>query len=115
MGAKLHRIVRRLWTGLLALAVLACSDTAGPQTAAQRGETIYRNACTTCHAQDPAQDGVLGPPVAGASAELLEAKLVRGEYPPGYTPKRATNQMPPLPHLKDYIADLATYLDSVKP
>ena len=95
------------------MAALACSDAAPTQTAAERGETIYRNVCTTCHAQDPTQDGVLGPPVAGASPELLEAKVVHGEYPPGYQPQRTTNQMPPLPHLKDHVGDLAAYLDSV--
>lgn len=106
--------MRRLGAGLIALAGLACSDAPDMQTPAQRGETLYRNVCTTCHAQDPTQDGVLGPPVAGASVELLEAKLVRGEYPPGYEPKRTTNQMPPLVHLKDYVGDLAAYLASVE-
>ena len=106
--------MRRPWTGLIAVAALACSDAAGTQTAAERGESIYRNACITCHAQDPTQNGVLGPPVAGASAALLEAKLVHGEYPPGYEPKRATHQMPRLAHLKDYVGDLAADLDSVK-
>ena len=34
------------------------------------------------------EDGSVGPAVAGASRELIEAKVLRGEYPPGYTPKR---------------------------
>ena len=106
--------MRRLSAGLLALTLLSCSDSAGPQTAAQRGEKIYRNTCTTCHALNPSQTGVLGPPVAGASSELLEAKVVHGTYPPGYTPERTTAQMPRLPHLQDYIGDLTAYLDSVK-
>ena len=106
--------MRHTAIGLIALLALACSDTRGPQTAVQRGERIYRSACTTCHALDPNEAGVLGPAIAGASLELLEAKVVRGKYPPGYTPERTTKQMPALPHLKDYIADLAAYLDSVK-
>jgi hypothetical protein len=55
---------------------------------------------------------VIGPAIAGASFELLEAKLLRGAYPPGYSPKRNTKTMPPLPHLADHIADLAAYLQA---
>lgn len=96
---------------LSALVALACSGGSGEvETAASRGKAIYENVCTTCHARDPNQAGVLGPPVAGASEELLMARVVRGEYPPGYTPKRNTRQMPALPHLEPYIGDLAAYL-----
>ena len=38
--------------------------------------------------------------------------MVRGEYPPGYTPKRNTRAMPPLPYLEDYVADIAAYLQA---
>jgi mono/diheme cytochrome c family protein len=105
--------VRHSWSVLIALVALSCSNAGDTQTAVQRGEMIYRNTCTVCHAQDPAQVGSLGPPVAGASATLLEAKVVRGEHPLGYEPKRTTNQMPRLAYLKDHIGDLAAYLDSV--
>ena len=60
----------------------------------------------------PDQQGVIGPAVAGASRELLEAKVLRGAYPPGYAPKRNTKTMPPLPHLRDHIGDLAAYLQA---
>lgn len=92
--------------------LIACSsDSDAPQDPAYaRGQKVYQNICTTCHDADPSQDGVLGPPIAGASRELLEAKMVRGEYPPGYEPKRNTAQMPPLAYLEPYIDDLTAFL-----
>ena len=36
--------------------------------------------------------------------------MVRGGYPPGYTPKRSTRAMIPLPHLAEKIDALAAYL-----
>jgi mono/diheme cytochrome c family protein len=96
---------------LAALAGVACSEQAGQTlTAAQRGERVYKNVCITCHNPDPTQDGSVGPAVAGASRELVEARVLRAEYPPGYTPKRPSNAMPPMPYLKDSIDDLAAYL-----
>jgi len=63
---------------------------------------------------DPRTDGALGPAVAGASLELLEARVVLGEYPEGYAPKRDTRVMVPMPHLKAKLPELAAYLDSLK-
>jgi mono/diheme cytochrome c family protein len=103
---------REFWLGALAVFSLACSRS-GPgatQGAAQRGATVYANVCTTCHAADPKLDGSIGPAVAGASRELLEARLMRGGYPPGYTPKRPSHAMPPYPYLEQQIDDLAAYL-----
>ena len=79
-----------------------------------RGARVYAANCIACHNPDPTQDGVLGPAVAGSSLELLEARVLRGEYPPGYTPKRDTKAMIPLPHLAPDIPALTAYLDSVK-
>jgi hypothetical protein len=61
---------------------------------------------------DPTQDGALGPAVAGASHELLEARVIKGGYPEGYTPKRATLVMVALPHLERDIDELTAYLGS---
>ena len=94
------------------MAASACSERGETLTAEQRGEQLYRNVCTTCHGVTPDQPGVIGPAIAGASVELLEAKLLRGVYPPGYTPKRNTKTMPPLPHLAAHVADLAAYLQA---
>jgi mono/diheme cytochrome c family protein len=105
---------------LLASACLACPQGSSNDTpaggdsaqaaAARRGRQIYENVCIACHNGDPAQPGTLGPPLAGASQALLEAKLLRGEYPPGYTPARPGLTMPRLEYLKDHIDDLAAYL-----
>ena len=76
----------------------------------KRGERIYNVNCIDCHHRDPTQDGGLGPAVAGASYELLEARVLRGEYPPGYTPKKGTRLMVPLAHLEPEIGALAAYL-----
>jgi mono/diheme cytochrome c family protein len=95
------------------LLVIACSQgEAGDPAAAlaQRGEQVFQTNCTACHARDPRRDGPVGPPVAGASLELLQAKVLRNEYPPGYTPKRDTQAMIPLAHLEPELPALAAYL-----
>lgn len=77
---------------------------------AERGRQVYLAQCIACHAADPAQAGPVGPPVKGASRALLEAKILRGTYPPGYTPKRPTSVMPVQPQLAGEIDALAAYL-----
>jgi mono/diheme cytochrome c family protein len=100
--------------GAFALALaFGCSERGdGPSLseAAQRGRAVYTGVCIACHNPDPSLDGALGPAVAGASRELLEARVVRAEYPPGYTPKRASQAMPAMPHLAGKIDDLAAFL-----
>jgi mono/diheme cytochrome c family protein len=95
------------------LLLAACSDdrrAVSQTSAAERGRKLYENICIACHNTDPAQDGTLGPALAGASRELLEAKVLRGTYPPGYTPKRPSEAMPRFEYLADRIDDLAAYL-----
>jgi mono/diheme cytochrome c family protein len=99
--------------GLLLLAAVAmagCSPS-GPQLseAAERGKTVYFTVCIACHNAKPTLDA-LGPPIAGASRELLEARVVHAAYPPGYQPKRKSQAMPAMPHLAGSIDDLAAYL-----
>jgi hypothetical protein len=48
--------------------------------------------------------------VQGASRALLEAKVVHGSYPPGYTPKRPTRVMQPMPHVTPDLDALAEHL-----
>jgi len=79
----------------------------------QIGRSTYNANCIACHAIDPTIDGALGPAVAGSSLELLEARVLRGEYPAGYTPKRPSRVMVPLPHLKGKLPALAAYLQSL--
>ena len=76
----------------------------------EKGRQIYLGQCVACHNRDPAKDGPLGPAVKGSTPELVEARVVRGEYPPGYTPKRPSKVMPSRPDLAASIPDLAVYL-----
>jgi mono/diheme cytochrome c family protein len=84
---------------------------ADPGRLAARGEQVYRTNCLACHAMDPSEAGAVGPALAGSSLELLRAKVLRNEYPPGYTPKRETRAMVPLPHLEPDLPALAAYLE----
>lgn len=101
---------------VLALTLFACtrqekSSAEGPaQTLAERGRIIYQGSCTACHNSDPKKDGALGPAVFGSSLELLEARVMRGEYPAGYKPKRDSKVMVPLPQLKKDLPALREYL-----
>ena len=102
----------------LSLTGFGCSDKAEdaslPATV-ERGRKVYVTNCTPCHNDAPSLPGALGPPIAGASHELVEARVLHAAYPQGYTPKRPSRAMPPLPHLKDEIRHLAAYLMAAEP
>ena len=103
------RTGRLVLLAAVGLTMSACrGEPTDPQ--AERGRQVFLSQCTACHASDPALPGPVGPPVKGASRELLEAKIVKGSYPPGYTPKRPTAVMPPQPQLAPQIDALAAYL-----
>src|SRR5688572_5702012 len=96
---------------VVAVAALGCPPSGQPEDPAfTRGKTTYMGTCIACHNMNPALDGAVGPAVKGASKELLEAKIMRGEYPANYTPKRTTKAMPPQPQLASTIDDLAAFL-----
>lgn len=92
----------------------ACSDSTGGSgdPAVERGRQVYLGLCTACHNADPAKDGAAGPAIAGSSRDLLEARVVRGEYPPGYTPKRPSQIMPRFPQLEAEIDALHAFLNA---
>jgi mono/diheme cytochrome c family protein len=92
------------------LGASACGEPAPTGALAQRGRQVYLAQCIACHATDPSQAGPLGPPVKGSSRELLDAKVLRGMYPPGYRPQRPTAVMPPQPGLAPEIPALAEFL-----
>jgi mono/diheme cytochrome c family protein len=103
---------------LTALAATACGtgeEGARLDAAATRGKAIYENVCTACHNRDPREPGALGPGLAGASLELLEAKVLRGEYPPGYVPKLPSEAMPKYEYLAGKLGDVAAYLATIPP
>jgi mono/diheme cytochrome c family protein len=102
--------VRAVAVAAIAVALVGCSDSSSRSPAAERGRQVYLAQCTACHNTDPSQPGPVGPAVKDASRELLEAKVVRGAYPPGYTPKRPTTLMPLQPQLATEIPALAEFL-----
>ena len=74
--------------------------------------TEYLAQCTACHhPSDPSLPGSVGPELKGTSRDVLEAKLLRGTYPDGYTPKRSSRVMQPMPGLASDIDALAEYLN----
>ncbi|HEY8121783.1 MAG TPA: cytochrome c [Myxococcota bacterium] len=99
----------------LAALSLACSggDSDAQAALVKRGKVVFETNCTACHSPDPRLDGPVGPGNACASSELLHAKVLRNEYPPGYAPKRDTQAMAPLPHLEKELPALAAYLQSL--
>ena len=108
--------MRSLPLAALAAALIAgaCSqESATPVAGAgdpNRGRQVYLAQCVACHNPDPSKTGPIGPAVKGSSPELLELRVVRGSYPPGYKPKRDSALMQPMPHLASAIPDLAAYL-----
>ena len=76
-----------------------------------RGDQVYHAYCIACHNVDPSKEGTLGPALQGSSEELLTARVIKGDYPPGYTPKRTTKMMMVLPHVQPDIPALHAYLN----
>ena len=95
---------------LFGLTVAGCGAGPAADDAATRGQTVYLAQCTACHGNNPARTGPVGPPIKGSSRELIEAKVLHGTYPPGYSPKRTSTLMPPMPQLASSVADLAVFL-----
>ena len=91
----------------------APADGRSPEALVAAGRAVYNANCIACHAMDPRIDGALGPAAAGSSAELIAARVLRAEYPEGYTPKRETRVMIPLPHLESKLPELTAYLQSL--
>ncbi len=79
---------------------------------AKRGAGVYYGNCTACHNPNPKLDGPLGPALAGSSLELITMRVLHVQYPEGYTPKRDTAIMLPLPYLEPELPALAAFLNS---
>ncbi|MDE0212540.1 MAG: cytochrome c [Deltaproteobacteria bacterium] len=110
--------MRRLVLTLAVCAALtmtsACGKDEGTQTVTgpdpARGRRMYIATCIVCHNIDPSKPGSQGPAVKGSSVELLEAKVLRKTYPPGYKPQRTTSAMPTYPQVRKRIPDIAAFL-----
>ncbi len=83
-------------------------------TPVQRGRVIYMTNCVVCHNADPNLPGSQGPPIAGSSRELVEARVLHLSYPPGYTPKRKTHAMRAIPTLAPEIGNITAFLQAAK-
>lgn len=82
-----------------------------PTYAEVSGKSMYIMQCMGCHNAEPRYQGSTGPAIYGSSLELLEAKVLRGEYPNDYVPKRRTMMMPRMGYLEQYIPSLYEYLN----
>ena len=90
-------------------------ESAKPLTHAElvaKGRRVYLSNCTACHNLDPSKKGSLGPAVSGSSEALIEARVVHGNYPPGYKPKMDTHLMVALPYLTKDVPALSAYLEN---
>jgi mono/diheme cytochrome c family protein len=76
-----------------------------------KGKLVYFSNCISCHNRDPKLPGSLGPEIFGSTLELLTARILRAEYPAGYTPKRQSHAMPAQPHLSGDVDALTAYLN----
>jgi mono/diheme cytochrome c family protein len=117
MGHAAKTFFLALTCGLVFIACSKESDapSTGKNADWQRGRSVFVANCVACHNSDPARDGSLGPAIKGSSKELIEARVLRGSYPPGYTPKRQTRVMPQFPFLKSEIPYLYAYLANDPP
>ena len=88
------------------------ADQVTPDQLVARGKSIYALNCIACHNVDPKKDGVVGPAVFGSSPELIHARVMKAEYPPGYTPKRATKQMAAITHHEKELPALHAFLNA---
>ena len=93
----------------LCIAMLGCKQP--DQDLVSRGRRVYMTTCTNCHNSDPHKPGNVGPEIAGSSRDLVRARVLRGEYPPGYPPKRSTKLMIPSPHLEPDVDALTEFLN----
>lgn len=85
---------------------------AGGDPEVEAGRTVFLSHCIACHNVDPSRDGSLGPAIKGSSLELVQARVLRGEYPPGYTPKRTTKIMVRLPLTEEDVAKVHKFLNA---
>lgn len=77
-----------------------------------RGQAVYLASCSACHGTNPRQVGTLGPDLYGSSLALIEARVLKSAYPPGYTPKRRSKAMLALPQVKADIPALYAFLNA---
>ena len=90
----------------------ACKDDSSKADPVAKGRGIYMLHCIACHNPNPAMDGAVGPAIKGSALELIQARVLRGEYPAGYTPKRPTRIMQRLPLEQADVEALHAFLNA---
>ncbi len=113
----MSRIFHLLLVGAMAVTSGCSEDTKQatemtPTDLVKHGAGVYAANCTVCHNPNPSVDGALGPALAGSSLELITMRVLHVQYPAGYTPKRDTAIMLPLPYLEPELPALAAFLNS---
>jgi mono/diheme cytochrome c family protein len=113
----MNRVFHLLLVGAMAVTLGCSEDTKQatemtPADLVKRGAGVYAANCTVCHNPNPSLDGGLGPALVGSSLELITMRVLRVQYPAGYTPKRDTSIMLPLPYLEPELPALAAFLNS---
>jgi len=104
-AAFLAACVLQVWT--------ACNKKeAGGDSDVAMGRAMFMSHCIACHNVDPSRDGSLGPAIKGSSLELVQARVMRGEYPPGYTPKRTSHIMVKLPITEEDVEKIHKFLNA---
>lgn len=106
-----------LFCFFLMIGLIGCEKTTKikqPKDLYNLGRVTYNTQCIACHNRDPKKSGPLGPAVFKSSQLLLEHRVVEGDYPKGYKPKRNTKVMKALPHLKNKIKPLYYYLNDIR-
>ena len=78
---------------------------------ATHGKRVYSQNCIACHNPNPKLDGAVGPAIYESSLELVTARVLHANYPPGYKPKRLTGQMPAFPSLEKELPALHAFLN----
>jgi len=100
----------RIFARALPAVLLIAACNSAPITPARRGRQIYMSNCVVCHNADPNLPGSQGPPIAGSSRALVEARVLHLSYPPGYTPKRTTHAMRAFPQLAGHLDEITAFL-----
>ena len=78
----------------------------------EKGRMVYFANCVSCHNNNPKKPGSIGPEVYGVSIDVLPQKIVSGNYPRNYRPKRTSKIMPSMPHLNKEISNLHAFINS---
>ena len=78
----------------------------------EKGRMVYFANCVSCHNNNPKKPGSIGPVVYGVPIDVLTQKIVSGEYPENYRPKRTSKIMPLMPHLNSEISNLYAFINS---